>query len=82
MAMVQLECSDTGKAIDIGDVQPDAVFAAKAFSRPLLCPYCGKDHAWTSTDMGQALYALQRSPEASRVLVRRSEDGVSATAMP
>jgi hypothetical protein len=32
--------------------------------------------------MGQAQYALQRSPEASGVLVRRSKDGVSATAIP
>ena len=82
MAMVQLECPDTGKTIDIGEVQPDTVFAAVAYSRPLLCPYCGKDHAWTSTDRGQAQIALQPSPEASRVLVRRSKDGVSATAIP
>ena len=79
--MVQLECPETGKPIDIGEVRPDTVFAAVRFSRPLLCPHCGEDHAWTNTDMGQALQAIQRSPEASRVLVRRADDGISATAI-
>jgi len=82
MAMVQLECPETGKPIDIGEVQPDTVFAAVHGSRPLICPNCGKDHAWTTTDMGQAQIALERSPEAGRVLVRRANGGVSATAIP
>jgi hypothetical protein len=81
MAMLQLKCSETGKPVDIADCPPDAHLALSLWSRPIACPHCGKDHPWTSGHLGLAMQALQRSPEASRVLVDHAQDGVSATAI-
>jgi len=76
--MVQLKCPETGKLVDLGDVAPEAHIALSLWSRPVACPHCGKEHSWTSGQLGLAIETLRRSPKATRVLV---EDG-SATALP
>jgi hypothetical protein len=82
VAMVQLQCPETGKPIDIFEYRSPGYIAAVIFSRPIACPHCGEDHTWTSWYLGEAVTALQRSPDASRVLVETTEDGYSATALP
>jgi hypothetical protein len=76
--MVQLKCTETGKLVDLGDVPPEAHIALSLWSRPVACPHCGKEHSWTSGQLGLAMETLRRSPDATRVLV---EDG-SAIAFP
>jgi hypothetical protein len=82
VAMVQLKCPKTGKAIDMLEYRSGMGIAAVMFSRPVSCPHCGEDHTWTSGYLGQAIMALQRSPHASRVLVEPTQDGASTTALP
>jgi endogenous inhibitor of DNA gyrase (YacG/DUF329 family) len=84
MAMVQLECPETGKPIDIGNVSPeyaDVPMAAVMQQREIPCPHCGKRHIWSSSHMGQAMIALRDSPEATRVLVEATQDDITATAL-
>jgi hypothetical protein len=82
VAMVQLECPQTGKAIDLFEYRSGMGITADVFSRRIPCPHCGADHTWTSGHRGEAIMALQRSPHASRVLVETKQDGFSATALP
>lgn len=82
VAMVQLKCPETGKPIDVFEYRSGMGIHADIFSRPLPCPHCGESHTWTSGYRGQAIMALQRSPDASRVLVETTQDGFSATALP
>ena len=82
VAMVQLQCPETGKPIDIYEYRSPGVTTADIFSRPIACPHCGESHAWTSWYRGEAVMALQRSPDATRVLVEATEDGCSARAYP
>jgi hypothetical protein len=82
VAIVQLKCPATGKAIDIFEYRSGMGITADSFSRPIPCPHCGENHTWTSGYRGQAIQALQRSPHASRVLVETEQDGFSATALP
>src|SRR6266480_3855899 len=51
--------------------------AAVLSSTEIPCPHCGKNHLWTSGDLGLAMRALHDSPEGSRVLVEAG----SATAL-
>jgi hypothetical protein len=78
MAMVQLECPETGDPVDVGDVPPEAFQAAVISVTEIPCPHCGGKHLWSSGHLGLAMRALHDSPGASRVLV----DGGSATAFP
>jgi hypothetical protein len=78
MAMVQLMCPKTGKPVDVGDVPPGAFQAAVLSVTEIACPHCGKNHLWSSGQLGLAMRALHESPEAGRVLV----EGGSATALP
>jgi hypothetical protein len=82
VAMVQLKCPETGKAIDMFEYRSGMGITADSFSRSIPCPHCGESHPWTSWYRGQAIMALQRSPHASRVLVETTQDGFSATALP
>jgi len=82
VAMVQFKCPTTGKAIDILEYRSGMGIAAVRFSKSLACPHCGDSHTWTSGHLGEAIMTLQRSPQASRVLVETTQDGVSATALP
>ena len=77
MAIVQLTCPETGKPVDILEVPAGAFQAAVLSSTEIPCPHCGKNHLWTSGDLGLAMRALHDSPEASRVLVEAG----SATAL-
>jgi hypothetical protein len=77
MAMAQLTCPETGKPVDILEVPAGAFQAAVLSSTEIPCPHCGKNHLWTSGDLGLAMRALHDSPEASRVLVEAG----SATAL-
>jgi len=77
MAKVQLTCPETGKPVDILEVPAGAFQAAVLSSTEIPCPHCGKNHLWTSGDLGLAMRALHDSPEASRVLVEAG----SATAL-
>ena len=82
MAMLQLKCPNTGEPVDVGECSPDAVMALALWSTTLACPHCGEDHPWTSGHVGIAMQALQRSPDASRVLVDHDgQDGAFATAI-
>lgn len=76
--MVQLICSATGKPVDVVDVPPGAFQAAVLSVTEIRCPHCGKDHLWSSGQLGLAMRALHDSPDAGRVLV----EGGSATALP
>jgi hypothetical protein len=78
MAMVQLKCPETGKSVDVGDVPPGAAMGGALLVTEIACPHCGKNHLWSSGDLGLAMRALDDFPEASRVLVY----GGSATALP
>jgi hypothetical protein len=69
MAIVQLTCPETGKPVDILEVPAGAFQAAVLSSTEIPCPHCGKNHLWTSGDLGLAMRAPHDSPEASRVLV-------------
>jgi hypothetical protein len=69
MARVQLTCPETGKPVDILEVPAGAFQAAVLSSTEIPCPHSGKNHRWTSGDLGLAMRALHDSPEASRVLV-------------
>ena len=82
VAMVQLKCPKTGKPIDMLEYMSGMGIAAVIFSRPVQCPHCGENHTWTSWYLGEAIMALQRSPQASRVVVEATQDGFSATALP
>lgn len=82
VAMVQLRCPETGKAIDIFEYRSGSGITADIFSTTIPCPHCGESHTWTSWYRGEAIMALQRSPHASRVVVETTEDGYSATALP
>jgi hypothetical protein len=82
VAMVQLKCPETGKAIDMFEYRSGMGITADSFSRSIPCPHCGENHTWTSGYRGQAIMALQRSPHASRVLVETTQDGFAATALP
>jgi endogenous inhibitor of DNA gyrase (YacG/DUF329 family) len=77
MAILQFRCPETGAAVELGEISPDANLALSAWSRPIPCPHCGKTHAWTSGDLGQAMTALRGLPDATRVLL----DGGLATAL-
>lgn len=82
VAMVQLKCPETGTPIDIFEYRSPGVMTLDIFSRQIPCPHCGEHHTWTSSYRGEAVMALQRSPDASRVLVETTPDGFSATAFP
>ena len=82
VAMVQLKCPETGRAIDMFEYRSGMGIPLDRFSRSIPCPHCGGSHTWTSGYRGQAIMALQRSPHASRVLVETTQDGFSATALP
>jgi hypothetical protein len=82
VAMVQLKCPETGKAIDLFEYWSGMAITADIFSTSIPCPHCGESHTWTSSYRGEAIQALQRSPHATRVLVETTEDGYSATALP
>lgn len=82
VAMVQLECPETGKPIDMFEYRSGMLITADLFSGAIPCPHCGGNHTWTSWYRGHAILALQRSPHASRVLVETTLDGFSATALP
>ena len=85
MAMVQLKCPETGKPIDIGDAPPERAnmpTAAVHSTREVPCPHCAKRHIWSSSHMGHAMIALSDSPDATRVLVEATQDGITATALP
>jgi hypothetical protein len=82
MAKVQLKCPETGEPIDIRDLEPGAGTKAYGFSRPVACPHCGNEHAWTSGHLGEAEVALHNSPDATCVLVEGTRDGITATALP
>lgn len=82
VAMVQLECPETGKSIDVFEYRSGMGVTADIFSRPIPCPHCGGDHTWTSWYRGEAIMALQQSPHATRVLVEATQEGFSATAFP
>src|SRR5436190_22560334 len=69
--------SENGKPVDILEVPVRAFQAAVLSSTEIPCPHCGKNHLWTSGDLGLAMRALHDSPEASRVLVEAG----SATAL-
>src|SRR5438045_1369907 len=66
MAIVQLTCPETGKPVNILEVPAGAFQAAVLSSTEIPCPHCGKNHLWTSGDLGLAMRALHDSPEASR----------------
>jgi endogenous inhibitor of DNA gyrase (YacG/DUF329 family) len=82
VAMVQLKCPETGKAIDLFEYRSGMLITADIFSRAIPCPHCGENHPWTSWYRGEAIMALERSPQATRVVVEETEDGYSATALP
>lgn len=82
VAMVQLKCSETGEAIDIFEYRSGMGITLDLFSRRIPCPHCGGSHTWTSGHRGEAITALQHSPQATRVLVETTPDGISATALP
>lgn len=82
VAMVQLKCPETGKPIDIYEYRSPGITHANIFSRQVSCPHCGEPHTWTSWYLGEAIMALQRAPDATRVLVEATEDGYTATALP
>ena len=81
VAMVQLKCPETGEAIDLFEYRSGMAITADIFSRSIPCPHCGESHTWTSWYRGAAINALQRSPDATRVVVEATEDGYSATAL-
>jgi endogenous inhibitor of DNA gyrase (YacG/DUF329 family) len=79
MAMVQLKCPETGKPVDIRNVETaPEVFNLAMHIREIPCPHCGEGHTWTSSEYVRAMMTLRDSPDASRILV----DGESATALP
>jgi endogenous inhibitor of DNA gyrase (YacG/DUF329 family) len=87
MAMVQLECPETGKPIDIGDVPPERAHLPMALVmkvEEVPCPHCGKGHRWSSSHVSQAMIVLRDSPAATRILVHQAEaqDGQWAVALP
>jgi hypothetical protein len=63
MARVQLTCPETGKPVDILEVPAGAFQAAVLSSTEIPCPHSGKNHRWTSGDLGLAMRALHDSPE-------------------
>jgi endogenous inhibitor of DNA gyrase (YacG/DUF329 family) len=82
--MVQLKCPETGKPMDIRDVPPEQASLAMATvhaSREIPCPHCGMGHIWTSSHMAHAMIALSETPDATRVLVEATAEGISATAL-
>ena len=82
MAIVQIKCPETGKSVDVETQQPGWGHKAHGFSKPIPCPHCGMEHAWTSHDRALAVEALEACPEASRVLVYGEHGSRSATALP
>lgn len=82
MALVQLECPETGKPVDVWRYRPGGLVTADLFSRQISCPHCGNEHTWTSHDRGLAAQTLERSPDASRVLVEGEKGSRVATALP
>jgi len=82
MAMLQLKCPATGEPVDVADCSPNANIALSLWSRPVACPHCGEDHAWTSGHLKLAMEALKEAPGASRALLEHLADGVSAAALP
>jgi endogenous inhibitor of DNA gyrase (YacG/DUF329 family) len=80
VAIVQLECPETGKPVDIGDVSPEVALmptAAVLAVTEIPCPHCGAGHPWSSGHWVRAMNALRDSPEATRILV----EGDSASAL-
>lgn len=85
MTMVQLKCPETGRAIDIGDVEPRVAhmpMTADLRMSTVACPHCGEHHRWGSPHWGNAMIALRDRPDATRVLVEGTPEGISATALP
>jgi predicted RNA-binding Zn-ribbon protein involved in translation (DUF1610 family) len=82
VAIVQLKCPETGKPVDVWRYNAGDLITAHAFSKPIPCPHCGKEHAWTSSDRGLAVRTLQSSPDATRVLGEGERGNRSATALP
>jgi hypothetical protein len=82
VAMVQLRCPKTGEPIDIYEYRSPGFTTSDIFSTQIPCPHCGENHTWTSWYRGEAIMALQRSPDATRVLVETTQDGCSASALP
>ena len=85
MAMVQLKCPETGKPIDIRDVSPELALLpenAAMHITEIPCPHCGMGHIWTSSHMSHAMIVLRHRPDAPRVLVEKTPEAISATALP
>jgi hypothetical protein len=83
MAVLQLNCPETGKPIDVvKDAVPNGNVPLALFASEILCPHCGKNRLWTSRHLALAIGTLHNSPDATRVLVDQARDGLSATALP
>jgi hypothetical protein len=82
MAVLQLNCPETAKPVDVvRDAVPNGIVPLALFSKEIPCPHCGKNHLWTSGHLALAIGALHDSPDATRVLVDQARDGLSATAL-
>jgi hypothetical protein len=83
MAVLQLNCPETGKPVEVvRDAVPNGIVPLALFSREILCPHCGKNHLWTHGHLALAIQTLHDSPNATRVLVDHATEGLSATALP
>jgi hypothetical protein len=45
MAMVHIECPETGRTLDVWRYQPGDIVQANGFRKPITCPHCGKEHS-------------------------------------
>jgi hypothetical protein len=83
MAVLQLNCPETGKSLDVvRGALPNGIVPLALFSREIPCPHCGETHIWTSGHLALAIQTLHDSPDATRVLVDQTKDGLSAIALP
>ena len=83
MAVLQLNCPETGRPVDlVRNAVPNGIVPLALFVREILCPHCGKSHLWTHGHLALGIQTLHDSPDATRVLLDHAQDGLSATALP
>ena len=83
MAVLQLNCPETGKPVDVvSGAVPKGRVPLALFAREIPCPHCGENHIWTHGHLALAIQTLHDSPDATRVLVDHARDSLSAAALP